>query len=318
MVKPQTLLMMIAFVLLFFLPSLSGNNYYVLHVSIMVGIFVILSQGLNILFGYAGQISIGHAAFYAIGAYASAIAAHHFSFPFALALLAAVLFTSLIGFLLGITCLRLRGEYLAITTVAFGEIVQVILTQWEEVSGGPEGFLTIPKAHLRFLTFDTPEKYYYLTLVITVLIMILTRNLSSSKLGRSFQSVKDDILAANIMGIDTTRVKIVAFVLSAAYSGLAGSLYAHYSRALLPDYFNLSLSVLIFMMVMLGGMGTLYGPIVGAMLLTVSFELLRALQVYQMVIYGIVVLLVTIFAPEGLVGITRKMFRKKPVNAVQP
>ena len=130
--------------------------------------------------------------------------------------------------------------------------------------------------------------------------------------------MKDDILAANILGIDTTRVKIVAFVLSAAYSGLAGSLYAHYSRALLPDYFNLSLSVLIFMMVMLGGMGTLYGPIVGAILLTVSFELLRALQVYQMVIYGIVVLLITIFAPEGLVGIAKKMFRKKPVNAVQP
>jgi branched-chain amino acid transport system permease protein len=110
----------------------------------------------------------------------------------------------------------------------------------------------------------------------------------------------------------------VAVVLSAAYSGLAGSLYAHYSRALLPDYFNLSLSVLIFMMVMLGGMGTLYGPIVGAILLTVSFELLRALQVYQMVIYGIVVLLITLFAPEGLVGITKKMFRRKPVNAVQP
>jgi branched-chain amino acid transport system permease protein len=317
MVKPQVIPMMIALVLLFFLPSLSGNNYYVLHVSIMVGIFVILSQGLNILFGYAGQISIGHAAFYAIGAYASAIAAHHFSFPFGLALLSAVLFTGLIGFLLGLTCLRLRGEYLAITTVAFGEIVQVILTQWEEVSGGPEGFLTIPKAHLSFLTFDTPEKYYYLTLGITILIMILTRNLTSSKLGRSFRSVKDDILAANILGIDTTRVKIVAFVLSAAYSGLAGSLYAHYARALLPDYFNLSLSVLVFMMVMLGGMGNLYGPIVGAVLLTVSFELLRALQVYQMVIYGVVVLLITIFAPEGLVGIAMKMFRKKQVKAVQ-
>jgi len=283
----------------------------------MVGIFIILSQGLNILFGYAGQISIGHAAFYAIGAYASAIAAHHFSFPFGLALVVALLFTSLIGFLLGITCLRLRGEYLAITTVAFGEIVQVILTQWEEVSGGPEGFLKIPKAQLGSFIFDTPEKYYYLILVVTVLVMLLTRNLTSSKLGRSFRGVKDDILAANILGIDTTRVKIVAFVISAAYSGLAGGLYAHYARALLPDYFNLSLSVLIFMMVMLGGMGNLYGPIVGAILLTVSFELLRALQVYQMVIYGIVVLLVTIFAPEGLMGIAKKMFRKKPVGAIQ-
>ena len=158
MKKSTTILMMIGLILLLFLPSLSGNNYYFLHISIMVGIFIILSQGLNILFGYAGQISIGHAAFYAIGAYASAIAAHHFSFPFGLALLAAVLFTSLIGFLLGITCLRLRGEYLAITTVAFGEIVQVILTQWQGVSGGPEGFLTIPKAHLGPLVFDTPGK----------------------------------------------------------------------------------------------------------------------------------------------------------------
>jgi branched-chain amino acid transport system permease protein len=118
-------------------------------------------------------------------------------------------------------------------------------------------------------------------------------------------------LAANILGVDTTKVKLIAFVLSAAYSGLAGSLYAHYSRALLPDYFSLSLSVLIFMMVMLGGMGSLYGPVIGAILLTVSFELLRVLQVYQMVIYGVLVLLITIFAPEGLMGIVKGIVQKR-------
>ncbi|OGP62138.1 MAG: hypothetical protein A2170_10595 [Deltaproteobacteria bacterium RBG_13_53_10] len=299
-----------AVILLLFLPYLSGGNYYFLHVSIMVGIFVILAQGLNILFGYVGQISIGHAAFYAIGAYASALAAVHLSLPFWGSALVAILFASLVGFLLGLTCLRLRGEYLAIATVAFGEIVQVILTQWEEVSGGPEGFLKIPKAHMGSFLFDTPVRYYYLTLVITLFIMVLTRNLTSSKLGRSFRSVKDDPLAANIIGVDTTKVKLIAFVLSAAYSGLAGSLYAHYARALLPDYFSLSLSVLLFMMVMLGGMGSLYGPIIGAILLTVSFELLRALQVYQMVLYGIIVLFITIFAPEGLVGIFKRVVRK--------
>jgi branched-chain amino acid transport system permease protein len=277
----------------------------------MVGIFVILAQGLNILFGYAGQISIGHAAFYAIGAYASALLAARLSFPFWASSLLSLLFTGLVGFLLGLTCLRLRGEYLAITTVAFGEIVQVILTQWEEVSGGPEGFLNIPKAHIGSFLFDTPVRFYYLTLLITLLSLVLARNLTSFKLGRSFRSVRDDPLAANILGIDTTRVKLIAFVLSAAYSGLAGSLYAHYSRALLPDYFSLSLSVLIFMMVMLGGMGSLYGPVIGAILLTVSFELLRVLQVYQMVIYGVLVLLITIFAPEGLVGIVKGIVQKR-------
>jgi branched-chain amino acid transport system permease protein len=298
-------------VLLLFLPTLSGENYYFLHISIMVGIFVILAQGLNILFGYAGQISIGHAAFYAIGAYASALAAAHLSLPFWGSALVAILFASLVGFFLGLTCLRLRGEYLAITTVAFGEIVQVILTQWEEVSGGPEGFLNIPKAHIGSFLFDTPVRFYYLTLFITLLSLVLAKNLTSFKLGRSFRSVRDDPLAANILGVDTTKVKLIAFVLSAAYSGLAGSLYAHYSRALLPDYFSLSLSVLIFMMVMLGGMGSLYGPVIGAILLTVSFELLRVLQVYQMVIYGVLVLLITIFAPEGLMGIVKGIVQKR-------
>jgi branched-chain amino acid transport system permease protein len=311
MIRFSQILWISVLVLLLFLPTLSGENYYFLHISIMVGIFVILAQGLNILFGYAGQISIGHAAFYAIGAYASALAAAHLSLPFWGSVLAAILFASLVGFFLGLTCLRLRGEYLAITTVAFGEIVQVILTQWEEVSGGPEGFLNIPKAHIGSFLFDTPVRFYYLTLFITLLSLVLARNLTSFKLGRSFRSVRDDPLAANILGVDTTRVKLIAFVLSAAYSGLAGSLYAHYSRALLPDYFSLSLSVLIFMMVMLGGMGSLYGPVIGAILLTVSFELLRVLQVYQMVIYGVLVLVITIFAPEGLVGIVKGIVQKR-------
>jgi branched-chain amino acid transport system permease protein len=311
MIRSSQILWISLLVLLLLLPTLSGENYYFLHISIMVGIFVILAQGLNILFGYAGQISIGHAAFYAIGAYASALAAAHLCLPFWASALSAILFASLVGFFLGLTCLRLRGEYLAITTVAFGEIVQVILTQWEEVSGGPEGFLNIPKGHIGSFLFDTPVRFYYLTLLITLLSLVLARNLTSFKLGRSFRSVRDDPLAANILGIDTTRVKLIAFVVSAAYCGLAGSLYAHYSRALLPDYFSLSLSVLIFMMVMLGGMGSLYGPVIGAILLTVSFELLRVLQAYQMVIYGVLVLLITIFAPEGLVGIVKGIVQKR-------
>jgi len=315
-IRFSQILWIFVLVLLLLVPTLSGENYYFLHISIMVGIFVILAQGLNILFGYAGQISIGHAAFYAIGAYASALLAARLSFPFWASSLFSLLFTGLVGFLLGLTCLRLRGEYLAITTVAFGEIVQVILTQWEEVSGGPEGFLNIPKAHIGSFLFDTPVRFYYLTLFITLLSLVLARNLTSFKLGRSFRSIRDDPLAANILGVDTTKVKLIAFVLSAAYSGLAGSLYAHYSRALLPDYFSLSLSVLIFMMVMLGGMGSLYGPVIGAIVLTVSFELLRALQAYQMVIYGVLVLLITIFAPEGLVGIVKGIIQKRSAYPV--
>ena len=304
-------LKIVAVVLLLLLPPLTGQNYYFLHVSIMVGIFFILAQGLNILFGYAGQISIGHAAFYAIGAYTSAILAGTLSFPFWAAMLVAILFTGFIGFLLGLTCLRLRGEYLALTTVAFGEIVQIVLTQWEELSGGPEGFLNIPYARIGPFSFDTPVRFYYLALCLALLILILTRNLTASKLGRSFRSIRDDPLAADILGVNPTKYKLIAFILSAFYAGLAGSLYAHFTRALLPDYFNLPLSVLIFMMVMLGGMGSLYGPVIGALLLTASFELLRSLEDYQMVIYGLIILLITIFAPEGLVGIiNKKIFQK--------
>lgn len=305
-------------ILLLLLPPLTGGNYYFLHISIMVGIFIILAQGLNILFGYAGQISIGHAAFYAIGAYSSALTAARLSFPFWAAALFAILFTAAVGLLLGLSCLQLRGEYLAITTVAFAEIVQVILTQWEEVSGGPEGLLDIPQARLGSFVFNTPERFYYLTLVLVLVTLVLTWNLTSAKLGRSFRSVRDDPLAANILGVNTTRVKLIAFVLSAGYAGLAGSLYAHYIQALLPDYFNLPLSVLVFMMVMLGGMGSLYGPVVGVVLLTVSFEVLRAFEAYQMVIYGVIILLITIFAPEGLTGIARRLFPKRAPVPVEP
>jgi branched-chain amino acid transport system permease protein len=298
-------------VLLMILPFLTGQNYYFLHISITVGIFFILAQGLNILFGFAGQISIGHAAFYAIGAYTSALLAGRLGLPFWTSTFSAMLLTGLVGFLLGLTCLRLRGEYLAITTVAFGEIVQIIFTQWEDMSGGPEGFLDIPYAHLGPLVFNTPVRFYYLTLFVCLAVLLLTRNLTSSKLGRGFRSVRDDLLAANVLGVDTTRYKLIAFVLSAVYAALAGSLYAHFTRALLPDYFGLHLSVLIFMMVMLGGRGNLYGPLIGAVILTVSFELLRTFQVYQMVIYGVIILLITIFMPEGFVGILRKIVPKK-------
>lgn len=311
MVKMVSMILKILIaILLILLPIISGGNYYLLHISIMIGIFIILAEGLNILLGYAGQISIGHAAFYAIGAYTSALLAGKLLLPFWIATILAILFTGLIGFLLGITCLKLRGEYLAITTVAFGEIVCIILTQWEELSGGPEGFLDIPYASIGPFNFNTPVRFYYLTFLATAIVLILTRNITDSKTGRGFRCVKDDPLAANVVGINTTKYKLIAFVLSAVYAGIAGSLYAHYSRALLPDYFNLGLSVLILMMVILGGMGSLFGPVVGALLMTISFEFLRTFQAYQMIIYGIIVVLITIFAPEGLVGLKRVIQRK--------
>ncbi|MDN5343985.1 MAG: branched-chain amino acid transport system ATP-binding protein livM [Clostridia bacterium] len=294
--------------LLFLLPSITGHNYYVLHVANICCIFTILAMGLNMLQGYTGLVSIGQAGFYAIGAYISGLLAVKLGLPFLICLFIGALVASIVGLALGLTTVRLYGGYLALVTVGFGRIIQLIAINWVEMTGGGEGLLGIPPAKLGTVVL-TPEQFYYFALLVTVILFVITVNLVNSKIGRALIAIREQRIAANMMGIDVAGYRLIAFVIAACYSGIAGGLYAFFAGSLFPDYFSLPQSIIILIMVILGGAGTLYGPIIGAVLVTIGFEFLRPLQSYQMIIYGFGVVLVVMFMPYGIVGVARHLLQ---------
>ena len=308
MKKKRWLTGMAVVLALFLLPVLTGQNYYLLHIGIMCCIFAILAMGLNMLQGYTGLVSIGQAGFYALGAYGSGLLAVKLGISFVVCLLVAILLTAVVGLLLGLTTVRLYGGYLALVTIGFGSIVQLLAVNMTGLTGGGEGLLGIPPAAFGSLVLSTTH-YFYLVLAITIVLFLVTVNLVNSKFGRALVAIREQKIAANMMGIDVARYRLFAFVIAACFSGIGGCFYTFFAGSLFPDYFNLPQSVLILIMVTLGGAGTLYGPIIGAVLVTTGFELLSALQSYQMVIYGLGVVLAVMFMPYGLVGVWQRLMR---------
>lgn len=282
-------------------PILGMNTYY-LRIIIMVFIYTILALGLNIITGYTGQLSLGNASFFAIGAYVSAILVKSGS-PFIVGLLVAGVIAGIFGLLLGLPTLRLSGTYLAITTLGFGEIIRMILLNWDSVTNGPLGISRIPRPNFFGITLSLGNGgIYYLVLIITVLVLIANYTIINSKIGRSFIAIKEDELAAIFMGIDTFKVKRVAFILSSFLSGIAGSLYAHMLGYIDPQTFTFDTSIMIVSIVILGGMGTLKGPIIGAAILVIFPEVLRFLSEYRFLVYGVVLVLMMRFRPQGIFG----------------
>ena len=288
------------------LPHLAPGSYFV-HVMIVALIFAILAGGLDLVMGYCGQFSFGQAAFYGIGAYASALLALRLGWSFWAAFPAAVLITAAFGALLGVPSLRLAGHFLAITTIAFQVIVHQILTQWHGFTGGTAGLTGIPAPPpLRLggvtLAFESPAAYYYLCLGVSALALAVAVRLVRSRIGREWLAVREDELLAKTMGIDTTRIKVLAFTLGAGLAGAAGSLLAHYLRNIHPSEFTIWTSAEIVAMVILGGRGTLAGPVLGAVVLTVLPEYLRAAQDYKLILYGLALIVMITFLPDGLMG----------------
>lgn len=265
------------------------NNYYI-QVLTYVGINIILAISLNLVLGITGQLSLGHAGFMSIGAYAAAVATINFGVPFVFALLIGGLFAAAAGVLIGFPTLRLGGDYLAITTLGFGEIVRVIIINIDYV-GGPRGLMGIPQK----TTFDI----VYLVAVISVLIVI---NLINSTHGRAMKAIREDEIAAQAMGVNTVKYKILAFSVAAALAGVAGGLYAHYLMYIDPTSFNFMESMNIVIMVVMGGMGSIIGSIMSAAVLTILPEALRSLSDYRMVIYSLALILIMIYRPKGLFG----------------
>ena len=290
-------------------------NYQII---ILVGINIILAVSLNLINGYTGQFSIGHAGFYAVGAYTCAAVVYYGqsairgateflpsiaqnSVLLLIGLLAAALAAAVAGLVVGIPSLRLRGDYLAIVTLGFGEIIRVLILNIEAI-GGSRGFSGLPQLSNFF--------WVYVFVLITV---VTVRNLVHSSYGRAFISIRDDEIAAEAMGVNTTRFKVLSFVISSMFAGIAGGLFGHFTMYLHPNSFLFITSFYIIIMIVVGGLGSIEGAILGAVLITVLLEALREFGAFRLVIFSVLLVLIMIYRPQGLLG-TWTMFRgRRPV-----
>jgi branched-chain amino acid transport system permease protein len=274
---------------------------YLLHMAILAGIYIILAVSLNLIVGYAGQVSLGHAAFYGIGAYTSALAALHWQAPYPLAALGAMLVTGGCGLALGLPTLRLKEDYLAIVTLGFGVIADLVFLNLE-ITGGPDGLTGIPAPSFLGLSFRPPARYLLLVALAVLLVLGFTYRLVKSYHGRALRAIRDHEITAQVMGINTPAYKIMIFTVAAALAGLAGSLYAHYITFINPESFGLHTSILILCMVVLGGMGSIAGSVLGAVVMAALPEMLRQFHDYQDLIYGAMLVGLLILRPEGILG----------------
>jgi branched-chain amino acid transport system permease protein len=276
----------------------SDPHFY--HLMVLAGIYAILALGLCLFMGFAGQISLGHAAFFGIGAYTTAILTTRYAFPTFLAFWASALSAALIAYFIGRPILKLKGYFLALATLGFGEIFLVIVRESTDLTGGVIGIFGIPWFSVMGFSFDTYLKQYYLAWGVLVGLFIFSKNLVRSKVGRALLAVAASEDAASSVGIDVPKTKLDVFVLGAAFAGLAGSLFAGVMSTANPEAFSLGFTVLIVMMVILGGMGNIYGPIAGAILLTWLMDILSKYQEYSLPIYSVILILLLIFFPDGI------------------
>jgi branched-chain amino acid transport system permease protein len=278
-------------------------NPYHLHVVIMAGIFTILALSLNLLLGYTGQLSLGHAAFFGIGAYTSALLALKLDWSFWAGLASAAVTAGLAGWAIGRLALKVRGAYFVLVTISFAGVISLVSVNWMELTNGPLGLPGVPAPSLAGLSFRTKSAYYYLVLIAAAGAYLLCHRLVRSRLGRAFLALRENESLAESVGVDPTRTLVLAAVVSAAMAGVAGSLYAHYTRFVSPEVFLFSYTVTMVIMVVAGGKGTLVGPVVGALLFTGLPEVLREAMAWQwqMLAYGVLLVLLVFFLPRGIV-----------------
>jgi branched-chain amino acid transport system permease protein len=282
------------------LAFLVSSEYYFTLLN-FIGIHTLLVVGLNLLMGYAGQISLGHAAFFGLGAYASGILTATYGVNPWLALVAGLLLAGVAAFLIGVPALKLRGYYLAMATLGFGIIVYIILNEAQPVTGGPSGLVGIPSLSLAGFPLNTPRRLYLLIWPVVGVVLGLSANLVDSRTGRALRALHDSEAAAQSLGVDTARLKLKIFVWSALYASLAGSLYAHTINFIAPSSFGFMFSIKLVTMVVLGGMASIWGSLLGAGVLTVLPELLTVFHDYETIIFGGILMVVMIFLPQGLV-----------------
>lgn len=301
--KAKTIAAAAAGVIVLCLPGVLTNSYYLGLVDYMI-IVSISCLGLNLILGYTGLLSLGQAAFYGIGAYATAIlmARHHWDFL--AAFVASGVVTLAAALVLAIPARKIRGDYFCLLTIAFGEIFRLATQAWISFTGGAMGIVAIPIPDLFGWRVRTEADFYYLGLILLAFTFVTQIMLVNSKFGRAMVAVREDELAAQTMGIHTPAYMILAFAFGSLYAGLAGSLLAVYQTTVTPSSFNLETSCLMLIMVIVGGMGRLWAPLAGVLVMTLATELFRPLAAYRMLIIGSIMILVLLFRPQGIFGIS--------------
>ena len=288
-------------------------NPYQLHTLIMAGIFAVLALSLNLLLGYTGQLSLGHAAFFGIGAYATGLLTVKLGWSPWIGLLAAIGLAGAAGYVIGRLALKLRGAYFVLLTISFAGCVSLVSVNWMELTNGPLGLPGVPPLEIALpglppLSLRTKAAFYYVVLAAVALSYLVCLALTRSRVGRALVALRENEALAASVGIDGTHYLVLAAVVSAAMAGFGGGLYAHYTRFVSPEVFLFTYTVTMVIMVVAGGKGTLAGPIVGAVLFTVLPEALRAATSWQwqMLLYGVLLVGVLFFMPEGIVPAARR------------
>ncbi len=288
--------------------ALSGG--YIMNVLVFVGINTMLAVALNLLLGYAGQISLGHAGFFGLGAYLSGILTTTAGWnPWLVMPLAAAL-VGVMAFMIGFPILKLKGHYLAMATLGLGIIIYIVFNETIDYTGGPSGLSGIPNLSAGSIIFDSDVKNYYLIWSFTLVVCLLAINLANSRIGRALRAIHDSEVAARVLGVNARLLKVQIFALSAMISALAGSLYAHTMTFISPASFGFNFSVELLTMVVIGGLGSIYGSFLGAALLTLLPEFLRSAQDYDILIYGGLLMVMVMFMPGGLARGVPDLVRK--------
>lgn len=293
------------------------GSFYQTNIMISAMLYIILALGLNIVVGLAGQLVLGYVSFYAIGAYTYGLLNHFFGLGFWACLPLGGLLAGLAGLALGFPVLRLRGDYLAIVTLGFGEIVRLGLLNWATLTGGPSGVSDIPRPGFFNITLNLNEAtiyLYYLSLAAALITIIVILRLKNSRIGLALQAMREDEIASEAMGINITSAKLAAFALGSCWAGFAGVLFAAKTTFINPSSFTFMESAMILSMVVLGGMGSISGVIIAAIILILAPEYLRAFSEYRMLIFGSIMVLVMIFRPQGLVTGTSRKYEIRALN----
>jgi branched-chain amino acid transport system permease protein len=299
----QSILWLVALIVVVGLVPLFVHSDYILQLFVLCGIYAIATMGLGILLGFAGQMSLGHAAFFGIGAYTSALVTINFHLPFWVGLPLAIIASAIVGVIVGYPCLRLSGHYLALATIGFGIITQLVLINWKSLTNGSDGITGIPPPTIGSFSFDSYGRYFYIVYVAVLIAAYVAYRVKITRVGRAMEAIRENELAAAAMGINTTTYKVLAFVLASAYGGLAGSLLAHSIKFISPDSYSFDQSVVFLVMLVIGGSSSIAGAILGAVLLTFLPEWLRPLKNSYIMVYGAAVIAMVIYMPQGIVGL---------------
>ena len=285
------------------------NNKYFLNLACLGMMYAMLTISLNILSGFSGLMSVGHIAFFGLGAYTTAILTTTYHMPILVGFLAAGIVAAFFSLLLGLPTMRLQGTYFCVATLAFGTVVYQVLKNWESLTNGTKGILGIPAIEIFGISFKNYKAYYYLMLIALILSVIIAMNLLHSRPGRAILAIRESDIAAEAMGINVVNYKIIAFMTSAFIAGIAGAFYAHFIRYISPEPFAQAESNTLLSMMVIGGIGSIPGAILGGIALTILPEVLRFIGDFRLVLYGAAVVAIIIFAPGGLGGFIEKWDR---------